>query len=359
MTCDLTDFLKGLNWGPASASAPFRILKVSQRAAYVLGSPWDSTHGLPHSRPDRGTRRGPADRRWEAPSSGRSSACCWCTPTRSSPTTGSIDELWPGERREQAAKTLQVTVSRLRTALEPGRSRWSHRGSARHARTRLPAPRRSRACSTSSASRRWLKKGAGRSPPGDAPSARATLDQALACGAARRLPTWPTSRSASPRSRGSRSCARPRSRIASRPTSQLGRHAELVGELRGLVERGAAARAPARTADARAVSVRAPGRGARGLPGRAERAVEELGIEPGARAARARAGDPEAGPALDPAGGGDRRRGRRRAPGRRLRRPRAELAELLRGLEDALAGRGRLFLLVGEPGIGKSRLSKS
>src|SRR5438128_2151233 len=34
----------------------------------------------------------------------------------------------------------------------------------------------------------------------------------------------------------------------------------------------------------------------------------------------------------------------------------AELEELLTGLEDAVAGRGRLFLLVGEPGIGKSRL---
>jgi tetratricopeptide (TPR) repeat protein len=35
-----------------------------------------------------------------------------------------------------------------------------------------------------------------------------------------------------------------------------------------------------------------------------------------------------------------------------------ELAELASGLEDALAGRGRLFLLVGEPGIGKSRLAE-
>ena len=33
-----------------------------------------------------------------------------------------------------------------------------------------------------------------------------------------------------------------------------------------------------------------------------------------------------------------------------------ELAELLEGLNDALAGHGRLFLLRGEPGIGKSRL---
>jgi predicted ATPase/DNA-binding SARP family transcriptional activator len=36
----------------------------------------------------------------------------------------------------------------------------------------------------------------------------------------------------------------------------------------------------------------------------------------------------------------------------------AELAELVAGLEEALAGRGRLYLLVGEPGIGKSRLAE-
>ena len=35
----------------------------------------------------------------------------------------------------------------------------------------------------------------------------------------------------------------------------------------------------------------------------------------------------------------------------------AELAELLSGLGDTFAGRGRLFLLTGEPGIGKSRLA--
>jgi DNA-binding SARP family transcriptional activator len=35
-----------------------------------------------------------------------------------------------------------------------------------------------------------------------------------------------------------------------------------------------------------------------------------------------------------------------------------ELAELLAGLDDALARRGRLFLLGGEPGIGKSRLAE-
>jgi DNA-binding SARP family transcriptional activator len=36
-----------------------------------------------------------------------------------------------------------------------------------------------------------------------------------------------------------------------------------------------------------------------------------------------------------------------------------ELAELVGGLDDAVAGQGRLFLLSGEPGIGKSRLAEA
>jgi len=48
--------------------------------------------------------------------------------------------------------------------------------------------------------------------------------------------------------------------------------------------------------------------------------------------------------------------------GRMQDRPRAapvlvgrdgELGELLAGLEDAMSGRGRLFLLAGDPGIGR------
>src|SRR5919206_4573739 len=35
-----------------------------------------------------------------------------------------------------------------------------------------------------------------------------------------------------------------------------------------------------------------------------------------------------------------------------------EMEQLLAGLEDALAGRGRLLMLVGEPGIGKTRTAQ-
>ena len=47
------------------------------------------------------------------------------------------------------------------------------------------------------------------------------------------------------------------------------------------------------------------------------------------------------------------RRGRRAFAGRDR-----EVAELLAGLEDAIGGRGRLFLIAGEPGIGKTVLAE-
>jgi DNA-binding SARP family transcriptional activator len=88
--------------------------------------------------------------------------------------------------------------------------------------------------------------------------------------------------------------------------------------------------------------------------------VEELGIEPGERLRELErailAQDPRlyllrpAAPS-PAAPSGDSARGAFVGRGR-------ELAELMTGLDDAFGGRGWLFLLVGEPGIGKSRLAE-
>ncbi len=87
--------------------------------------------------------------------------------------------------------------------------------------------------------------------------------------------------------------------------------------------------------------------------------VEELGIEPGERLRELErailAQDPELHLVAEEPGAAE--------PA--VETPRSafvgrerELAELVGGLDDAFAGRGRLFLLVGEPGIGKSRLAE-
>ena len=82
--------------------------------------------------------------------------------------------------------------------------------------------------------------------------------------------------------------------------------------------------------------------------------VDELGIEPSRELRELHQAILNQDPALDlvapPAPERDSARGA--FVGRE-----AELAKLIAGLDDAIAGHGRLFLLVGEPGIGKSRLA--
>jgi DNA-binding SARP family transcriptional activator len=88
--------------------------------------------------------------------------------------------------------------------------------------------------------------------------------------------------------------------------------------------------------------------------------VEELGIEPGERLRELERAILAQDPGLLLAA--------RQAPvaaERAVAAPRSafvgrvsELAELIGGLDDAFAGQGRLFLLGGEPGIGKSRLAE-
>jgi DNA-binding SARP family transcriptional activator len=134
----------------------------------------------------------------------------------------------------------------------------------------------------------------------------------------------------------------------------LGRHAELVGELEALVKehplrerlRGQLLLALYRSA--RQVEALAAYQETR------RALVDELGIEPGKFLRELHQAILRQDPALDLA----------TAAEPAVEPPRGvfvgredELAELLAGLDDAYAGRGRLFLLVGEPGIGKSRLA--
>ena len=133
-----------------------------------------------------------------------------------------------------------------------------------------------------------------------------------------------------------------------------GHHAELVGELEGLV-----AEYPLRERmrGQLMLALYRSGRQAEALDAyqQARRAlVDELGIEPSRELRELHQAILNQDPALDRAAtdlpGADSGRGP--FVGRDT-----ELAELGGGLDDAFAGRGRLYLLVGEPGIGKSRLT--
>ncbi|MFL5909681.1 MAG: BTAD domain-containing putative transcriptional regulator [Gaiellaceae bacterium] len=133
----------------------------------------------------------------------------------------------------------------------------------------------------------------------------------------------------------------------------VGEHAALVGELEALVQRhplrerlrgqhvlalyrcGRQADALAAYQDARTVL------------------VDQLGIEPGKQLRELQQAILRQDPALEPAPAEPDDAGRDVFVGRD-----AELAQLVEALEDALASRGRLALLVGEPGIGKSRLAE-
>ena len=140
----------------------------------------------------------------------------------------------------------------------------------------------------------------------------------------------------------------------------LGAHAELVGQLRTLIgEHPFRERLRAQLmlalyrCDRQADALQAYQNARLAL-------VEELGIEPSERLRALEqailAQDPKLHlvPANEPAAAERRAEAQR---GTFVGRER-ELAELAGGLDDALAGRGRVFLLAGEPGIGKSRLAE-
>jgi DNA-binding SARP family transcriptional activator len=265
-----------------------------------------------------------------------------------------IEELWPGERREDASGALHVAVSRLRKALEPGRPAG---GAGRVLVTRRPGYQLRVDPERLDATRfeQLLREGRGALAGCDARLARAKLDEALSLW--RGTPLADLAYESFCQAEVARlkelRVAALEERIAA--DLALGRHAELVGEVRGLVKEEPLRE---RLRGQLMLALYRSGRQAEALDAFAEARhtlVEELGIEPSREVRDLHQAILEQDPGLDLpttteptlAPPGDVFVGRE-----------LELAQLVGGLDDVFGGSGRLLLLAGEPGIGKSRLAE-
>ncbi len=275
--------------------------------------------------------------------SARSWRCCSCGRTRSSRPTRCSTRSGGTIRRRAACAVVQVYVSQLRKLLGDGVIETRAPGYAARRRRRGARPRALRALVDEARAR----------GPADGGGEAARGAGALARAAAGRLRLRARSRQAEIARLEELRLAALEERIDA--DLALGRHAELVGELEALV-----AEHPLRErlrGQLMLALYRRAARRRRSRPTRtaADGFVEELGIEPGGRCAsssrrscaRTRRSISSRKPWRATRGVGGIFVGRRRGARN----------ELVAGLDDAFAGRGRLFLLVGEPGIGKSRLA--
>jgi DNA-binding SARP family transcriptional activator len=263
-----------------------------------------------------------------------------------------IDELWSGEGREDGIKALQVAISRLRRALEPGLATDARSGAVL---TRAPGYLLRVADEQVDVKRFETLLNGGRRAlaGGDVRSARRALDSALALW--RGPPLADLSYESFTQAEISRLEELRVRAFEDRVQAdlELGRHVDLIGELEAEV-----ARHPLRERlrGQLMLALYRTGRQAEALDtyrqGRAK-LVDELGIEPSRELrdlhqaileqdASVAAPTPVSA-VLD-------------APGFAFIGRDPELAQLRQGLDRARAGRGSLFLVGGEPGIGKSRL---
>ena len=262
------------------------------------------------------------------------------------PTGTLIELLWTEAPPADAAKALQVQVSRLRRALEADVLQT------------LPGGYLLEVDPGQFDLRRFEElAGAGREllAQGDAAAARGTLNEALELWRGTPLTEFaanPLARREAARLEELRLTA-----LEDRIDADLvlGAHGQLVGELEALV-----ARHPLRERFRvqLMLALYRAGRQADALAAYrdARRAlVDELGIEPGRQLQELEQSILRHDIALDlPVSSGTRPG--RRAAGIFVGRER-ELAELAPALEDAVAGRGRLFLVSGDSGVGKTRLA--
>ena len=265
-----------------------------------------------------------------------------------------IDELWGDRPPATAAKTVQVHVSRLRKALGSGSDTETVITTREHGYALVLDPERLDA----GRFERLVAEGRAEVEAGQPKQAVAALEQALSLW--RGAPLADLAYEPFVQREAARLEELRLSALETLVDARLalGRHAEVIGDLTGLIEehpyrerlRGQLMLALYRS-ERQADALQAFQQARRAL-------VEELGIEPGERLRDLErailAQDPSLGLIVEEESALETGT----EPwdtGFVGRRP--ELEELLAGLDDASAGRGRLFLLSGEPGIGKSRLA--
>ena len=233
-----------------------------------------------------------------------------------------IEELWAGEGREEAGRALQVAVSRLRRALEPGRARRSDRGSAV---TRAPGyVLRADPAQLDVKRFEALVTEEGRTGrAGDARPARAKLEQALALWRGPPLADLAYESFCQPEIARLEELRLGALEERIDADLALGRHAERRRQLRGLVD---AEPLRERLRAQLMLALYRSGRQAEALEAYRDARrtlVEELGIEPGRELRELEQAILTQDASLDPAGGGEPATSRRpSAAGRRVRRPR-------------------------------------
>ena len=262
-----------------------------------------------------------------------------------------VDALWGEAASDDAAKALSVALSRLRKVLEPERSP----GAAGDLLVTRPPGYLMKLDADQLDVHRFDQL---------VLEARSVDDPATSAGLLREaLALWrgPPLADLAYESFGQSEIARlEESRLAALEQRiefdlMLGHHDELVGELEGLTGQYPLRE---RLRGQLMLALYRSGRQADALQSyQAARAslVDELGIEPSRPLRELHQAILQQDPGLDLL---VRKRPAEEAQGDVFVGRGHELAELVTGLEDAFAGRGRVFLLSGEPGIGKSRLAE-